>query len=91
MSDKNDEKPILLPDYLEEFKRGYDSIVKKEDKRVKLPVLSQMTTSLTAKLALMPKAHTGDMEKAESYTKNVETLSGDVVYKSLNDFADRER
>ena len=72
-----------MPDYLKDFKQEYEKIVKKEEKRVKLPVLSQMTSSLKSRLSLMPTAGSLELEKVEGYLKEIENTNSSIVYNSL--------
>jgi hypothetical protein len=80
-----------LPDYLQEFRQGYEKIVKKEEKRVKLPVLSQISASMKAKLSALPPATSWDLEKAENYAKGIAHIDSDAAYEGLKEVTDRER
>lgn len=88
---KDDDNTSNLPDYLQEFRQGYEKIVKKEEKRVKLPVLSQISASMKAKISALPPPNSWDLEKAENYAKGIAHIDSGVAYGGLKEVSDRER
>ena len=80
-----------LPDYLKEFKQEYEKIVKKETSRIKLPVLSQMSNSLKSKLSVLPTAGMAELEKVESYIKDVESTNINIAYTNLTSVVEKSK
>lgn len=82
------EDPYVLPDHLEQFKKSYQSIVKKQ---FQLPVLPMLSPRTQKKISAVPKPNVMEKLLLEKKTHEINKINPSIIYDRLTHVADTTR
>ena len=87
-SSAQQEDPYVLPEHLEQFKKSYQSIVKKQ---FQLPVIPMLSPRTQKKISSVPKPNLMETLLLEKKTHEINKINPSTIYDKLMNVADSTR